>query len=219
MEQLYQLAQAMIHNDLAVLSNPNVTLMVSGVILLFLVMENGFIPTAFLPGDTLLILTGVLISQDILHLGIVPLLMMATFVGTALGYLQGYFLGHTQTYHNLLSHIDEKHQQKAHYLIDKYGILTLLIARYIPFVRTIYPYIIGATGISKSRFLMINVVSSVLWIVPLVSFGYLISHTKLATQYQTQFMSIIIYLPVALLLIGVATLIYKWLSKKSPYKP
>ncbi|MGL4896543.1 MAG: DedA family protein, partial [Shewanella sp.] len=93
------------------------------------------------------------------------------------------------------------------------------IARYIPFVRTIYPYIIGATGISRSRFLMINVVSSILWIVPLVSFGYLISHTKLATQYQTQFMSIIIYLPVALLLIGVATLIYKWLSKKSPYKP
>lgn len=214
MDQLYQLAQAMIHNDLAVLSNPNVTLMVSAVILCFLVMENGFIPTAFLPGDTLLILTGVLIYQDVLHMGIVPLLMLATFIGTAMGYLQGYFLGHTQMYHKLLSHIDDKHQKKALYLIDKYGILTLLVARYIPFVRTIYPYIIGATGVSWSRFLVINFISSVMWITPLVGFGYVISHSKLANEYQTQFMSIIVYLPIALLISGIVTLIYKWLLKK-----
>lgn len=214
MEQLYQLAQAMIHNDLAVLSNPNVTLMVSGVILCFIVMENGFIPTAFLPGDSLLVLTGVLIYQDVLHIGIVPLLILATFIGTAMGYVQGYFLGHTQMYYKLLSHIDEKHQQKALHLIDKYGILTLLVARYIPFVRTIYPYIIGATGVSKSRFLVINLISSVMWITPLVGFGYVISHSKLASEYQTQFMSIIVYLPIVLLITGIITLIYKWLRKK-----
>ncbi|MCU8093919.1 DedA family protein [Shewanella sp. SM20] len=213
MEQLYELAQAMIHNDLAVLANPKIALMVSTLICGFLVLENGFIPTAFLPGDSLLFLTGVLIYQDILHIGIMPLLVLATFTGTAIGYLQGRFLGHTQIYQKLLSNIDIKHQEKATHLIDNYGVITLLLARYIPFVRTVYPYILGATGISSRRFLLINFISSMVWIFSVVGFGYLISHTQLATKYQTQFMSIIIYLPVALLTFGIIALVYKWLSK------
>ncbi|MGL5976626.1 MAG: DedA family protein, partial [Aeromonas sobria] len=89
MEQFYQLAHAFMNHDLNTLSDPKMAFMICGVILTFLVLENGFIPTAFLPGDSLLILTGVLIYQDVLPLGVIPLLIIATFVGTWLGYMQG----------------------------------------------------------------------------------------------------------------------------------
>ena len=80
MEQFYHLAHAFMHQDLATLSDPKMVFMVYVVLLTFLVLENGFIPTAFLPGDTLLILTGVLIYQGVLPMAVVPLLIMATFV-------------------------------------------------------------------------------------------------------------------------------------------
>ena len=136
MEQFYHLAHAFINQDLATLSDPKMVFMVYIVLLTFLVLENGFIPTAFLPGDTLLILTGVLIYQGVLPLAVIPLLILATFFGTWLGYMQGRFLGHTQMYHRLMSHLDEKHKEKVHYLLNKYGIITLITARYIAFVRT-----------------------------------------------------------------------------------
>ena len=114
MEQFYHLAHAFMHQDLATLSDPKMVFMVYVVLLTFLVLENGFIPTAFLPGDTLLILTGVLIYQGVLPMAVVPLLIMATFVGTWLGYMQGRFLGHTRMYHRLMSHLDDKHKEKVH---------------------------------------------------------------------------------------------------------
>ncbi|MGL5660483.1 MAG: DedA family protein [Aeromonas sp.] len=219
MEQFYQLAHAFMHHDLTTLSDPKMAFMICGVILTFLILENGFIPTAFLPGDSLLILTGVLISQDVLSLWVIPLLIMATFVGTWLGYMQGRFLGHTEMYHRLMSHVEEKHKEKVYYLLNKYGILTLITARYIAFVRTAYPYIVGATELPQGRFLIVNLISSIMWICPLVGFGYYLSHTELATEYQSQFFNIIIYLPVVLLVAGVLALLWRWISKRRAIAP
>ena len=219
MEQFYHLAHAFINQDLATLSDPNMVFMVYIVLLTFLVLENGFIPTAFLPGDTLLILTGVLIYQGVLPLAVVPLLILATFVGTWLGYMQGRFLGHTQLYHRLMSHVEERHQQKVYHLLDKYGIITLITARYIAFVRTAYPYIVGATELPQGRFLIVNLISSIMWICPLVGTGYYLSHTKLAAEYQTQFFNIIIYLPVVLLVGGMVALVWRWISKRKAAQP
>ena len=214
MEQFSQLAHAFMTQDLATLSDPRMAFMVCCVLLTFLVLENGFIPTAFLPGDSLLILTGVLIYQEVISPWVVPLLIVATFVGTWLGYMQGRFLGHTQTYHRLMSHMDDKHKEKVFYLLNKYGILTLITARYIAFVRTVYPYIVGATEIPQGRFLVVNLVSSILWVSPLVSLGYYLSHTKLAAQYETQFLSIILNLPLVLLAAGLVALIWRWLVRR-----
>jgi membrane protein DedA with SNARE-associated domain len=122
-------------------------------------------------------------------------------------------------YHRLMSHMDDKHKEKVFYLLNKYGILTLITARYIAFVRTVYPYIVGATEIPQGRFLVVNLVSSIMWITPLVSLGYYLSHTKLAAKYESQFLSIILYLPLVLLVGGIVALIWRWLSKSKTVTP
>jgi len=115
--------------------------------------------------------------------------------------------------------MDDKHKEKVFYLLNKYGILTLITARYIAFVRTAYPYIVGATEIPQGRFLIVNLISSIMWICPLVGLGYYLSHTKLAAQYESQFLSIILYLPLVLLLGGIVALLWRWLSKRKAVLP
>ncbi|MGL5948644.1 MAG: DedA family protein [Aeromonas sp.] len=210
MEQFWQLALAFIAQDVAALSNPDLAWWVAAVLLTFLVLENGFIPTAFLPGDSLLILTGVLLYQEVLSLAMVPLLILATFVGTWLGYMQGRFLGHTAFYQRLMSHVSTEHQQRVYALIDRHGILTLIVARYIAFVRTAYPYIVGATELAQLRFLVVNIVSSIMWICPLVALGYLLSSSALAERYQSQFLGAMLLLPVLLLLAGGGAILWRW---------
>ena len=104
----------------------------------------------------------------------------------------------------------------VHYLLNKYGIITLITARYIAFVRTAYPYIVGANEIPQGRFLVVNLISSIMWICPLVGLGYYLSHTKLAAQYESQFLSVILYLPVVLLVGGLIALVWRWWSRRKP---
>ncbi|WP_076577255.1 DedA family protein [Aeromonas sp. RU39B] len=214
MEQFYHLAHAFMNLDLVALSDPKLSTMLCFMLALFMILENGFLPTAFLPGDSLLVLTGVLIYQDVVSWAVLPMLIACSFFGTWLGYMQGRFFGHTELYHRLLSHIDKAHQEKAYYLLNKYGILTLITARYIAFVRTVYPCIVGAAEIPQGRFLIINLISAMMWCTPLVFFGYYISHTKLAETYQNQFLSFILYLPLVLLALGLGAIIWRQIRKR-----
>ena len=83
-------------------------------------------------------------------------------------------------------------------------------------MRTAYPYIVGANEIPQGRFLVVNLISSIMWICPLVGLGYYLSHTKLAAQYESQFLSVIIYLPVVLLVGGLIALVWRWWSRRKP---
>lgn len=63
---------------------------------------------------------------------------------------------------------------------------------------------------------MVNLISSIMWICPLVGLGYYLSHTKLAAQYESQFLSVILYLPVVLLVGGLIALVWRWWSRRKP---
>ncbi|MGL4601681.1 MAG: DedA family protein, partial [Plesiomonas sp.] len=168
MSSLSELFSALLHLDVQTLSDPSISFLVCIILVSFIVLENGFIPTAFLPGDSLLFLTGTLIQLDVLPTSFTVVLVIAACFGSWLSYLQGRLFGHTKLFNRLIHSIDEKYRQRTFSLIEKHGALTLLLARYIAFVRTIYPSMIGVTGYSQLRFFMINLVSSILWVVPIV---------------------------------------------------
>jgi membrane protein DedA with SNARE-associated domain len=220
LDQIYRLIHALMEQDTAALSDPRLALMLYIIVASFMILENGFLPTAFLPGDSLLVLTGVLIYEDVLVWWIViPLLIASSFLGTWLGYLQGKFFGHTKIYHRLMSHVDEEHRDRAFRLLTKHGILTLICARYIAFVRTVYPCLIGVAGVPLRKFLSINFISSILWVLPLVGFGFAISHSSLVERYKQQFLGVVIYLPLVLLIIGVIALLARQLRKSKSKAP
>jgi membrane-associated protein len=143
--------------------------------LLFLVIfvETGLVIFPFLPGDSLLFIAGTLAASTELDVHIlVVLLITAAILGDSVNYAIGRMIGQ-----RVYTWQDSRWFKRA-YLIrtqrfyEKYGSMTIIIARFVPIVRTFAPFLAGVVAMSYPRFLTYNVVGGVLWITSLVYLGY-----------------------------------------------
>ncbi|MFI2744448.1 DedA family protein [Zhouia sp. PK063] len=143
-------------------------------ILLFLILflETGIIVMAFLPGDSLLLTLGILCSTGHFDFWI---LILVLSIGAILGDQLNYQLG--QWFGNYIFKKDRKFIKKKHLNIttkyfQKYGAITILIARFIPMVRTYAPFIAGTAAMPRKKFISYNIMGGTLWIITLLGAGY-----------------------------------------------
>jgi len=144
-------------------------------LILFIVVfcETGLVVTPFLPGDSLLFLAGVFAGRGELSLAtlIVSLILAAT-LGDTVNYWVGHFLGH-----RLLASkrriIRPEHLTYTHEFFEKYGGKTIIIARFVPIVRTVAPFVAGLGSMSYGRFMSYNVIGGTGWVLlcTLAGFG------------------------------------------------
>ncbi|AIR04902.1 MULTISPECIES: DedA family general envelope maintenance protein YqjA [Cedecea] len=216
MELLTQLLSALWSQDFETLSNPSMIGMLYFVLFMILFLENGLLPAAFLPGDSLLVLVGVLIAKGTMGFPeTIALLTIAASLGSWLGYIQGRWLGNTRLVQNWLSHLPAHYHQRSHQLFHKHGLSALLVGRFIAFVRTLLPTIAGLSGLSSTRFQFFNWMSGLLWILILTTLGYLLGKTPVFLKYEDALMSCLMLIPVVLLVIGlVGSLIVLWRKKR-----
>ncbi len=203
MELLHQLLQALWHQDFQVLSNPSLLWAVYGVLFLTLFLENGLLPASFLPGDSLLLLSGALIAKGALSLSLTLLVLIsAAALGCWLSYLQGRWLGNTQTVKRWMSQLPEHYHERARRLFIRHGLFALLFSRFLAFVRTLLPTVAGLSGLNAFRFQIFNWLSAVVWVGCLVGLGYAISITPIFKRYENLMMQMLMILPIVLLIIG-----------------
>ena len=127
MELLTQLLNALWAQDYETLANPSMIGMLYFVLFMILFLENGLLPAAFLPGDSLLVLVGVLIAKGAMGFPETLLLLTAAAsLGCWLSYVQGRWLGNTQTVKGWLAHLPHKYHQRATCMFDRHGLLALL---------------------------------------------------------------------------------------------
>src|SRR4051812_9874938 len=120
--------------------------------------ETGLVVLPFLPGDSLLFLAGVFAGRGSLSLGLLLLtLIAAAILGDTVNYWVGHFLGH-----RLLASkrriIKPEHVAYTHEFFEKYGGKTIILARFVPIVRTLAPFVAGLGEMSYGRFMSYNVV-------------------------------------------------------------
>jgi membrane-associated protein len=148
--------------------------------LLFVIIfcETGLVVTPILPGDSLLFATGALSASGILNIWVVLLLLLAAAIlGDAVNYSIGHFLGpkiftaedRSGFWHRALN---RDHLHKAHRFFEKYGGKAIVLARFVPIVRTFVPFVAGAGSMSYSQFVFFNVAGAVLWVGLCTSAGY-----------------------------------------------
>ena len=184
MELLTQLLQALWAQDFETLANPSMIGMLYFVLFVILFLENGLLPAAFLPGDSLLVLVGVLIAKGAMgYPQTILLLTVAASLGCWVSYIQGRWLGNTRTVQNWLSHLPAHYHQRAHHLFHKHGLSALLIGRFIAFVRTLLPTIAGLSGLNNARFQFFNWMSGLLWVLILTTLGYMLGKTPVFLKY------------------------------------
>ncbi len=135
--------------------------------------ETGLLIGFFLPGDSLLVTAGLVASQGKLNIGLLTgLLMTAAVVGDSVGYAIGHFVG-PKIFNKEESFFFRKdHIRKTHEFFEKYGGKTIILARFVPIVRTFAPTVAGVGGMTYKRFLAYNVIGGILWVGSMLAVGY-----------------------------------------------
>lgn len=143
-------------------------------LLLFMIifLETGLVITPFLPGDSLLFAIGAFAARGSLDIFLsIILLTIAAISGDALNYAIGSFFGHQILEHPKLP-IKKEHIKKTHEFYEKYGGKTIIIARFVPIVRTFAPFVAGIGNMTYRKFLSFNIIGGVLWILGFLLAGY-----------------------------------------------
>ncbi|QEY26124.1 DedA family protein [Neisseria zalophi] len=143
--------------------------------ILFLIIfcETGLVVTPFLPGDSLLFASGGIAAIGEMNIHVmVLLLILAAVVGDAVNFLIGKYFG-AKLFANPDSKIfKRRYLDKTHQFYEKYGGKTIIIARFVPIVRTFAPFVAGMANMHYGRFIRFNIIGAVLWVVLFSYAGY-----------------------------------------------
>jgi membrane-associated protein len=145
------------------------------VLFLIIFAETGLVVTPFLPGDSLLFAVGAVTASagSPIKLGtIAVLLVLAAILGDAVNYAAGYFIGPRVFTSEKSRLLNKKHLMRAHEFYEKYGGLTIILARFMPIVRTFAPFVAGIGKMSYPRFAVYNVFGGAVWVLSFLVAGW-----------------------------------------------
>ncbi len=147
--------------------------------------ETGLIVTPFLPGDSLLFAVGALCTIEGMPLNVylvTPLLIVAAVLGDAVNYSVGRRLGPAVFTSERSLLFNKKHLYRTQEFYERYGGKTIIIARFVPIIRTFAPFVAGIGKMSYRRFFMFNVVGALAWVLILVPAGYLLANNEIVKK-------------------------------------
>jgi membrane-associated protein len=156
--------------------------------------ETGLVVTPILPGDSLLFAIGALSAKGALNVVTAALLLMlAAIIGDSTNYWIGYFIGPKVFRSESSRWLNRKHLERTSAFYDKYGVKTVVIARFMPIVRTFAPFVAGIGRMPYPRFLFFSVLGSILWIGLFIIAGYLFGNIPVVKRNFTLVVLAIIF--------------------------
>ena len=177
--------------------------------------ETGLVVTPFLPGDSLLFALGSIAAQAQNPLNILlllPLLIIASILGNQVNYMIGRTIGPNVFSDKRPGLINKKYLEEAHQFYEKHGGKTIILARFIPIIRTFVPFVAGVSYMSAPLFQVYNISSAVLWIGSLLGMGYFLGSFSII---KNNFSMVIYGIIIISLLPPLFTLLYHRLFRPS----
>jgi len=143
------------------------------ILFLIVFLETGVVVTPFLPGDSLLFVAGAIAAAGEMNVhGLVLLLIAAAILGDSLNYTIGRYLGPRVFRFEDTRFFKRAYIDRTHAFFERHGGKTIIIARFIPIIRTYAPFVAGIGAMPYGRFLVFNVTGAVLWVLLLTYAGY-----------------------------------------------
>ncbi len=177
-------------------------------LLLFLVifLETGLVVTPFLPGDSLIFAAGTFAgmgSLDVMLLFI--LLVVAAFLGDTANYWIGHYVG-PRAFTGEIRFLKKEYLERTHAFYEKHGGKTIILARFIPIIRTFAPFVAGIGAMSYGHFITYNIVGGIAWVAIFLFLGYFFGGLPIV---QNNFSLVVI----AIILISVMPGVYEFLKE------
>lgn len=182
--------------------------------LLFLIIftETGVVVMPFLPGDSLLFVVGALAGADLLNLPLVMgVLLAAAVLGDQTNYTIGRHFGPRVFQWESSRFFNKQAFDQAHAFYERYGGITIVLARFMPFIRTFAPFVAGVAAMTRSKFTAFNVGGAVLWVVGLTLAGYWFGNLPWVQQNLSKIIWALIIVPGLIALFGL------WRAKRAEH--
>ncbi len=171
-------------------------------------METGLVVTPFLPGDSLLFAAGTFAGMGSLNVWILFIsLSFAAILGDTVNYWIGHYIG-PRAFSGNIRFLKKEHLERTHAFYEKHGGKTIILARFIPIIRTFAPFVAGIGAMSYGHFISYNIIGGVLWVGIFVFFGYFFGNLPFV---QEHFSLVVI----AIILISVLPGVYEFLKERS----
>lgn len=214
MELLYEFFDLFLNLDKYLLSFVNEYKDWSYLILFCIIFfETGLIVTPFLPGDSLLFTAGAIAALGILNIWLlVGLLIIAAFLGDSLNFSIGKFIG-KKAFEKNYRFVKKEYLFKAHAFYEKHGGKTIIIARFVPIIRTFAPFVAGVGEMNYTKFLIYNILGGVLWVFTCSFGGYFFGNIPIVKNNFSIVVFAIIF--ISLIPMIVEYLRHKFKSKKN----
>ena len=173
--------------------------------LLFLIIfvETGVVVMPFLPGDSLLFVVGAMCGVGLMDYGLsVALLLVAAVLGNQSNYTIGRLIGPKVFQWEDSRWFNKRAFNQAHEFYERYGGVTIVIARFMPFVRTFAPFVAGVAKMTRSKFTFYDVTGGALWVGGIVTAGYFFGNVPWVKQNLEKIIWAMIIIPGLLVMFG-----------------
>ena len=197
MESIATLVDFILHIDahLAVLI-ANYGTWIYGILFAIVFVETGLVVMPFLPGDSLLFVAGAFAAKGDLNVAfIILLLSVAAIAGDALNYSVGRYFGDKVFSWKDSRWFNKRLFDKTHAFYEKHGGKTIIIARFLPFLRTFAPFVAGAGRMNYARFALFNVTGGIFWVGSLAIAGYWFGNIPWVSKNLTKIIIALIVVP------------------------
>ncbi len=173
--------------------------------LLFVVIfvETGVVVMPFLPGDSLLFVVGAMCGVGLMSYPLaVGLLLAAAVLGNQSNYAIGRFFGPKVFQWEDSRFFNKKAFDQAHAFYEKYGGITIVAARFMPFLRTFAPFVAGVAQMTRAKFTFFDVAGGTLWVVGIVTIGYFFGNFPFVKAHLDKIIWAMIFIPGLVILFG-----------------
>ena len=159
-------------------------------------VETGVVVMPFLPGDSLLFVVGALCGAGLMSLPLaIAVLLVAAILGDQANYSIGRYLGPKVFQWEQSRFFNKAAFEQAHAFYEKYGGITVVLARFMPFVRTFAPFVAGVAAMTRTTFTLYNVVGALIWVVGLTVAGYVFGNLPFVKQHLDKIIWALILVP------------------------
>lgn len=187
---------------------------VYGLLFAIVFTETGVVVMPFLPGDSLLFVVGALSGLGVLSLPVSMLVLIsAAILGDQVNYSVGRYFGPRVWQWEHSRFFNKRAFEQAHAFYEKYGGITIILARFMPFIRTFAPFVAGVAEMSRAKFTFYNVIGALIWVLSLTTAGYLFGNIPWVKEHLDKIIWALIIVP------GLIAIYGGWKARRASAAP